>query len=81
MFSPGRNEFAAVMSREDYRSGTELAKQARKELLQAETDETAAPWECVSAPMGIADYDRKNDKAVKAVMERAKKLMIEDKKE
>lgn len=74
------DEFAAVMSGEDYRNRTELVKQARKELLEAETDEKAAPWECVSAALSIADYDRKNDKTVKAVMERAQNLMIEDKR-
>ena len=39
-------------------------------LAQAETDETAAPWERVSAAIGITDYDRKNDRTVKTVMER-----------
>ena len=79
VFRLGGDEFAAIMSGEDYRNRTELVKQARKELLRAETDETAAPWERVSAALGITDYDRKNDKTVKTVMERAKKLMMEDK--
>ena len=79
VFRLGGDEFAAIMSGEDYRNRTELVKQARKELLRAETDETAAPWERVSAALGITDYDRKNDKTVKTVMERAKKMMMEDK--
>lgn len=80
VFRLGGDEFAAVMSGEDYRNRAELVKQARKELLLAETEETATPWERVNAAVGIADYDRKNDKTVKAVMERAKELMVEDKK-
>ena len=80
VFRLGGDEFAAVMSGEDYRNRTELVKQARKELLRAEADEAAAPWERVSAAMGITDYDRKNDRTVKAVMERAEKMMREDKR-
>ena len=73
------DEFAAVMNGEDYRNRTELVKKARKALIQAEADESAAPWERPGAALGITDYDRKNDRTVKAVMERAKKLMMEDK--
>jgi len=80
VFRLGGDEFAAVMSGEDYRNRTELVKQARKELLQAENDESAAPWERVSAALGITDYDRKNDRTVKAVMERAGKMMREEKR-
>ena len=80
VFRLGGDEFAAVMSGEDYRNRTELVKQARRELLQAENDETAAPWERASAALGITDYDRKNDRTVKAVQERAKELMVEDKR-
>ncbi|MCR5565517.1 MAG: GGDEF domain-containing protein [Clostridiales bacterium] len=80
VFRLGGDEFAAVMSGEDYRNRTELVKQIRKELAQAETDETAAPWERISAAIGITDYDRKNDRTVKAVMERAEKIMREDKR-
>ena len=74
------DEFAAIMSGEDYRNRTELVKQARKEIVRAETDESAAPWERVSAAIGITDYDRKNDRTVEAVMERAKMMMREEKR-
>lgn len=80
VFRLGGDEFAAVMSGEDYRNRTELVKQIRKELAQAETDEAAAPWERVSAAIGITDYDRKNDRTVKDVMDRAEKIMREDKR-
>ena len=80
VFRLGGDEFAAVMSGEDFRNRTELVKQVRRELLQAQTDESAAPWERVSAAVGITDYDRKNDRTVKAVMERAEQLMLEDKR-
>ena len=80
VFRLGGDEFAAVMSGEDYRNRTELVKLARKELLQAETNETAAPWERISAAIGVTDYDRKKDRTVKAVLERAEKLMREDKR-
>ena len=80
VFRLGGDEFAAIMSGEDYRNRTELVKQIRKELAQAEADEASAPWERVSAAIGITDYDRKNDRTVKAVMERAEKIMREDKR-
>ena len=80
VFRLGGDEFAAVMSGEDYRNRTELVKQVRKELAQAENDESAAPWERVSAAIGIADYNRKSDKTVKAVTERAENMMKEDKR-
>ena len=80
VFRLGGDEFAAIMSGEDYRNRTELVKQIRRELAQAETDETAAPWERVGAAIGITDYDRKNDRTVKSVMERAEKIMREDKR-
>ena len=80
VFRLGGDEFAAIMSGEDYRNRTELVKQARKEFHQSETNESAAPWERVSAAIGITDYDRKNDRTVKAVMDRAAQLMREDKR-
>ena len=80
VFRLGGDEFAAIMSGEDFRNRTELVKQIRRELAQAEADETSAPWERVSAAIGITDYDRKNDRTVKAVMERAEKIMREDKR-
>ncbi len=48
VFRLGGDEFAAIISGEDYRNRTELVKQLRKELVQAETDESSAPWERVS---------------------------------
>ena len=80
VFRLGGDEFAAVMNGEDYRNRTELVKQLRRELEQTEKDENAAPWERVSATFGIADYDRKNDKTVKEVLEKATQLMQEEKK-
>lgn len=80
VFRLGGDEFAAIMSGEDYRKRTELVKQIRKELAQTAADETSAPWERVSAAIGITDYDRKNDRTVKAVLERAEKIMREDKR-
>lgn len=80
VFRLGGDEFAAMISGEDYGKRTELVKQVRRELLQTETDESAAPWERVSAAIGITDYDRKNDRTVKAVTERAEEMMRADKR-
>ena len=79
VFRLGGDEFAAILGGEDYRNRTDLVKQIRKELLQSETDESCAPWERVSAAIGITDYDRKNDRTVKEVMERAERMMRDDK--
>ena len=56
------------------------SKQLRRELDQAEKNENAAPWERVSATFSITDYDRKNDKTVKEVLERATQMMTNEKK-
>jgi diguanylate cyclase (GGDEF)-like protein len=80
VFRLGGDEFVVVMSGEDYRKRTELVKQARRDIQQTETDGSAAPWERISAAIGITDYDRKNDRTVKAVLERATLIMQEDKK-
>ena len=80
VFRLGSDEFAVMMSGEDYRNRTELVKQVRKELIRMETDESAAPWERISAAIGITDYDRKADRTVKSVVDRAVGIMQEDKK-
>ena len=80
VFRLGGDEFAAVLSGEDFRNRTELIKQLRRELDQAEKDENAAPWERVSATFSITDYDRKTDKTVKEVLERATQMMMNEKK-
>ena len=79
VFRLSGDEFAAVMSGDDYRNRAELVKQARNELRAAMNDETAAPWERVSAAIGIADYDRKTDRTVEDVMGRAAWAMKEEK--
>lgn len=80
VFRLGGDEFAAMMSGEDYRNRTELVKELRKELARAGSDGASAPWERVSAAIGITDYDRKNDRTVRDVMNRAAKIMREDKR-
>ena len=80
VFRLGGDEFAAVMCGEDYKNRAELVKQTRKELEQSEKDQSAAPWERVSANIGVTDYDRKTDRTVHEVLERATSLMREEKK-
>ena len=79
VFRLGGDEFAAVMSGEDYRNRTELVKQLRRELEQSAKDPNTAPWERVSAAIGVAEYDRKNDRTVNEVMERAMYFMKREK--
>ena len=71
--------FSAVVSGEDYNNREELISQVRRELLNAETDETLSPWERVSASLGISDYDPEKDSSVQEVMDRAIANMKEDK--
>ena len=80
VFRLGGDEFAAVMKGEDYRNRTELVKQVRLEFEQAWKNISSAPWERVSASIGMTDYDRKTDKTVREVLERAKQMMQEEKK-
>ena len=80
VFRLGGDTFCAVLSGEDYRNRAELVKQVRQEMLQAETNGSASPWERVSAAVGITDYDRKTDRTVQSVLDRATAQMQEEKK-
>ena len=60
------------------RYGAIIHKPMRK--LQYETDETLSPWERASAAAGMADYDRRNDRTVRAVTERATRSMRGEKR-
>ena len=79
VFRVGGDEFAAILQGQDY---------INRDLLMREFDQRAAeinaraqnPWERVGLAKGMAVYDPAQDPSTEAVLERADKLMYENKK-
>ena len=79
VFRIGGDEFAAVLTEEDYENREKLAEQFRKEQKEISASAENA-WEEVHVAMGIAAYDPEADGTVNDTIRRADKIMYENKR-
>ena len=81
VFRTGGDEFAVILRNDDYHNMDTLSKQFD---IAAETTNASAavePWEYVCVSKGFAVYDPDKDNTVTQVLQRADKLMYENKRE
>lgn len=81
VFRIGGDEFVAVLENNDYEHADELVASMNAQLVEMSADETLAPWERISAAIGIARFDPEVDTSVTTVFKRADKAMYIRKKE
>ncbi len=81
VFRIGGDEFVAVLENSDYEHADELVASMNAQLVEMSADETLAPWERISAAIGIARFDPEVDTSVTTVFKRADKAMYIRKKE
>ena len=74
VFRIGGDEFAAILTDDDYRRRNELALQFEKACARMQASDTD-PWEKVSASFGIAVYDPEQDHEVTNTVKRADDIM------
>lgn len=79
VFRFGGEEFVVLLEHSDYDQIDELTAIFEDVIRLSEHDETAAPWERVSASIGHALYDPKRDHKVEDVFRRADQAMYEHK--
>ena len=79
VYRTGGDEFAAVLMKDDYRSRGALIR-LFKEWSGEITASAKNRWEQISVAAGMAEYDPKTDSTAENVIQRADKLMYEDKK-
>jgi diguanylate cyclase (GGDEF)-like protein len=81
VFRIGGDEFAVILRKDDYLNMEILSKQFD---IAAETTNASAatePWEYVCVSKGFAVFDPEKDSTVNEVLQRADKLMYENKRE
>ena len=80
VFRTGGDEFAVILKKEDYLNREALGTQF--DIVSETTNASAAePWEYVCVSKGFAVFDPATDSTVIQVLQRADKLMYEDKRE
>lgn len=79
VFRIGGDEFVVILKGDDAKTAELLEVQFINELKDIEKDPTLAPWEKVSAAIGISFYDPNTDKDVETVFRRADKKMYQNK--
>ena len=80
VFRVGGDEFVVILKGSDFAIVYSLIANFKHELFMLEKDESLRPWEKVSAAVGFAEYDGKQDTSVTDVFKRADQKMYEDKK-
>ena len=79
VFRTGGDEFAVILKKEDYLNREALGTQF--DIVSETTNASAAePWEYVCVSKGFAVFDPATDSTVIQVLQRADKLMYEDKR-
>ena len=76
----GGDEFIVVLEKEDYANREALIRELSEAFRANEANESAAPWERVSAAVGSAVFDPDSDKSVRNVVQRADVAMYHNKK-
>ena len=79
VFRIGGDEFAVILSDEDYKSREELKKQFDESCRKVNASKNKE-WEQVHISMGFAEYDPLSDEGVSDVVKRADKQMYENKR-
>ena len=81
VFRIGGDEFTVILMNSDYGNIKQLYDRFRSIVAESCKDTGIQPWEKVSAAIGYAIYDEKQDKNVEDVLERADKEMYICKRE
>jgi len=79
VFRIGGDEFVILLERTDYNSREKLLEELKNIFNETSLDESKEPWERYSVAMGMAVYDKENDKCMNDVFKRADELMYQDK--
>ena len=80
VFRVGGDEFIVILKYEDFQNKEYLIK--RFQVVEENINVSAAePWDQVQLSKGFADYDPEEDDTATEVMQRADKLMYEDKRQ
>ena len=81
VFRIGGDEFVVILKGSDFAIVYSLIANFKHELFMLEKKENLQPWERVSAAIGFAEYDNKQDATITDVFKRADQRMYENKKE
>ena len=79
IFRVGGDEFVVLLERTDYNSREKLLEELQNIFEETSSDESKEPWERYSVAMGMAIYDKENDKCMNDVFKRADELMYQNK--
>ena len=81
VFRIGGDEFVVILKGSDFAIVYSLIANFKHELFMLEKKDNLQPWERVSAAIGFAEYDNKQDATITDVFKRADQKMYENKKE
>ena len=81
VFRIGGDEFVVVLRNGDYDKAEALVAEFQQTLAGLQADEALEPWERISAAIGYALFDPKQDADVESVFRRADKEMYMNKKQ
>ena len=80
VFRVGGDEFAVVLTGNDFENRDQLLAEARRRYDALQHDGSLPEWERVSAALGMAEFDPDVDQSIEDVFSRADKAMYEEKK-
>lgn len=80
VFRIGGDEFAVILENRDYENAQVLIEQFKQTLLDQADDPDLPPWEAISAAIGYAALDPKQDSSMATVFKRADTAMYDNKR-
>ena len=81
IFRVGGDEFVVLLEKSDYENREKLMEQITEEFAETSSDEQRSPWRRYSVAMGMAIYDKEQDRDMNDVFKRADALMYKNKVE
>ena len=81
VYRVGGDEFVAILKDEDFKNSSKIIEDFRKKIYEISKDEGLSFPERISAAIGYAEYDKKNDYSVDDTFKRADKNMYLNKHE
>ena len=81
VYRVGGDEFVAILKDEDFKNSSKIIEDFRKKIYEISKDEGLSVPERISAAIGYAEYDKKNDYSVDDTFKRADKNMYLNKHE